>query len=269
MAKEGSGDQPKPAVDLTAQLREAVFVVQVDQGENAWPLANAVAIRNDTLLTTAREAEQLATYRAKGLKLSITRPAKDFKEEVQDIRINSVYDALAAKNVPDWIYYDIGLLTVRAGLTTVASLATVEDLADVGSGMPVTCIGHLHKCEQITRFNKNEFEPGLASGRIFAISELPEPREPSGRARLLHVRAEIPKGTCIGGSPVVNAAGHVLGLYAEAAAPLDGAANVPKDLHYVTMVSQQMIGLWLQNHDANTWPAAKAVAAVQKTQSQP
>jgi hypothetical protein len=238
-------------------------------------LANAVAIRNDTLLTTAREAEQLATYRAKGLKLSITRPAKDFKEEVQDIRINSVYDALAAKNAPDWIYYDIGLLTVRAGLPKVASLATVEDLGDTGSGMPVTCIGHLHKCEQITRFNKNEFEPGLASGRIFAISELPEPREPSGRAKLLHVRAEIPKGACVHGSPVVNAAGRILGLYAEAATPPDGGAaagaatNVPKDLHYVTMANRQMIDLWLQNHDANTWPTAKAVAAVQKTQSQP
>ena len=263
-------DKPhEKAVAPLAALREAVFVVQVEKGEYAWPLATCVAVAHDTLLTTARAAQQLATYRQQGFKAWITRPAADFKQEVQKMRVNRAYDSLAEKNSTAYVYYDIGLLTVGGGLPQFAPLAPVEDLADVGGGMPVTCLGYMHQVKQVTRFNKSEFQPRPVDGEILVISSFGGLPGQSAPAKLLHVGAEIPKGVCVDGSPVLNRAGRIIGVYSQAAAPPHNVTSVPKDLHYVTMVSPRMIDAWLRNHDAEAWPAAKATATVEKTQSQP
>ena len=45
------------------QLRDAVFLVEVEKAGRFWPFATCVAVGKETLLTSAREAMQLATWR--------------------------------------------------------------------------------------------------------------------------------------------------------------------------------------------------------------
>ena len=193
--------QQPSVVDVAAQLGEATFLLQAVKADRSWPFATCVAISGDTLLTTAREAEQLAAMRdEKGFTIWVTQPASGFKEQVQEIRINGVYASLADKPT-DWIYYDLGLLSVRGKLPKAARLASAEQLAGVDEGAPVACFGFTHDGEKITRFDK--FEPNLARGKVYlvtAAAELP------GRPRLLHVTADIPKNAY--GSPVVDAEGR-------------------------------------------------------------
>jgi hypothetical protein len=253
-------DERTPPADIASQLSDAVFLIQVEKSGRMWPFATCVAVGNDTLLTTAREAAQLAAWTAeKGFKVWITRQAGDFKEEVQDIRVHGVYAALPEKS-NDWIYCDLGLLTVRAKLPKTVALASPQDMADLEEGLPVFCFGFTHEGEKTTRFDK--FEPRLSQGKVYVITvsqNLP------GKPRLLHVKAEIPKFAH--GSPVVNAQGRLLGIYGESATPPAGA-DVPagspevKNMHYVSVASPELIKLWLQDRSNKLWvPAAAAPAA--------
>jgi hypothetical protein len=230
-----------------------------------WPYATCVAISNDTLLTTAREAAQLATWRTnEGFRIWVTRPAANFKEEVQDIRVHGVYASLTKKTNGWMIYFDLGLLTVRTNLPKAVPLASPEDLAALEEGLPVFCFGFTHEGETITRFDK--FEPRLTPGKIKLITvsqELPV------KARVLHIKAEIPKNAH--GSPIVNAAGRIIGIYGEAAAS-PGGEGVPagapalKNLHYAPVVNPELIKLWLQDRSDKIWVPATAFPTSQSPQ---
>jgi hypothetical protein len=261
------GEEKGQDADVGAQLGEAVFLLQVENSGQSWPFATCVAIHSDTLLTTAREAAQLATWREeKGFKIWVTRPATGFKEEVQDIRINGVFASLADK--PDrWIYFNMGLLVIQGKLPKAAPLASPEELAKLEEGLRVDCFGFTHEGEKISRFDR--FEPRLTQGKVYVISA---PADLPVRSALLHVKAEIPKNAY--GSPVVNAQGKVLGIYGEAAVPPTGKETAAggaglKNLHYVTVVNPEMLNLWLRDRDAKMWPPAAAVRTSQKTQDNP
>ncbi len=261
------GEEKGRGADVGTQLGEAVFLLQVENSGQSWPFATCVAIQSDTLLTTAREAAQLATWREeKGFKIWVTRPATGFKEEVQEIRINGVFASLADK--PDrWIYFNMGLLVIQGKLPKAAPLASPEELAKLEEGLPVACFGFTHEGEKISRFDR--FEPRLTQGKVYVISA---PADLPVRSALLHVKAVIPKNAY--GSPVVNAQGKVLGIYGEAAVPptekdtAAGGAGL-KNLHYVTLVNPEMLNLWLRDRDAKMWPPAAAVRTSQKTQDNP
>jgi len=51
----------RPAESPLVQLRDAVFLVEVEKAGRFWPFATCVAVGKDTLLTSAREAVQLAS----------------------------------------------------------------------------------------------------------------------------------------------------------------------------------------------------------------
>ena len=111
------GEEDKPEGDLRARLEEAVFLIQVEKSGRFWPFATCVAVGGDTLLTTAREAVQLAKWRAEKTfeKIWVTRPVGNFKEEAQDIRVIAPFASLPEES-GDLFYVDIGLLTVRGPL---------------------------------------------------------------------------------------------------------------------------------------------------------
>jgi hypothetical protein len=261
------GEEKGQSAGVGKELADAVFLLQVEKAGQAWPFATCVAIGNDTLLTTGREAAQLATWQEeKGFKIWVTRPATGFKEEVQDIRINGVFASLADK--PNgWIYFNMGLLVVRGKLPKVAPLAAPEELAKLEEGSSVSCFGFTHEGEKITRFDR--FEPRLTSGKVYVIT--PSPDLPA-RSILLHVKAEIPVHAY--GSPVVNAQGKVVGIYGEVAAPPPGKGAASsgaglKNMHYITVLNPDMLNLWLRNRDAKMWPAAAAIRTIQKPHGDP
>ncbi len=252
-----------PLSDIDARLRGAVYLLQVEKAGRSWPFATCVAVSRDTLLTTAREVAQLARWREEGeFKVWVTQPAQKFREEAQDLRVNGVFATLATKP-GDWVYYNLGLLTVSAKLPEVAALASNEESAGLEEGMPVACFGFFHEGEKTTRFDK--LEPRLAGGKIYVITV---DRTLPGQPRLLHVKAAIPNYAY--GSPVVNARGTVLGVYSEAAAPSEGkqtsSSGQSMNLHYMTVVASDVINLWLQDHNAKVWPLATAALKVEKTQ---
>jgi len=248
---------------LRAQLKEAVLLLQVERAGRAWPHATCVAISSDTLLTSAREALQLAEFREKGFKIWVTRQATGFKEEVQDIRVNDVFATLAQKP-NDWLDFSVGLLTLRGKLSKAVALVSSEELARMEKGIPVACFGFTHEGEEITRFDN--FEPRLTQGKVKVIAtsqDLP------GRPRLLHVQAEIPKFAY--GSPLVNAEGKLLGIYDEAAPPPGQKVNLDapqlKNMHLFTPVDPEMINRWLQGRDTKLWPLVVIGQTSEKTKA--
>jgi hypothetical protein len=265
---ESKPEKSEAPPDIAEQLKDVVFLLQVEKSGHRWPFATCVAIGKNTLLTTAREASHMAQWREKsGFKFWVTRPTDGFKEEeVRDIRIYGVFVPLADKP-NDWIYFDSALLTIRGDLPKAARLASREELAALERGAPVSCFGFSHEGEEVTRYDK--FEARLIPGKIKFITA---PPDLPGRPRLLHVKAEIPKNAY--GSAVVNAEGGLIGLYGEVAATPPGAAGGSggaelKNLHYVTMVNPEMINLWLRDRNAQMWPVAAAVPTTPKTQDHP
>jgi hypothetical protein len=264
--EQKTADRERQSADVASQLEKSVFLLQVEKSGHCWPFATCTAIGDDTLLTSGREALQLATWQARdGFKIWVTQ-GDEFKEEVRDIRINAAFESLAQKP-NDWIYFDVGLVTVQVKLPKVASLASPEECAGLEEGTPVTCLGFAHEGEKTTRFD--HFEPRPARGKVYVITvsaELP------GRPRLLHVRADIPKFAY--GSPVVNEEGRVLGVYGEAAVLPSGAnaaAGKPeiKNMHYVALVNAEMVERWLRDRDASTWPPAASPPSVETMQGNP
>jgi hypothetical protein len=269
--KSAGAKQMRESADIAARLNGAVFLIQVEKAGRTWPYATCVAIADDTLLTTAREAAQLAAMQTNdGFKVWVTRPADGFKEEVQDLRVNGVYASLADKP-NDWIYFDLGLLTVRGKLPKIAPLASREELMALEDGVPVACFGYPHEGDKVTRFDK--FEPRLSQGKVYVITvseELP------GRPRLLHIKADIPKFAY--GSPIVTRDGKVVGIYGEAAvspadeptgdsAPSDGQGL--KDMHYAAVVNPEMINLWLHDRGGKMWLPAIAQRTSESTRNKP
>jgi hypothetical protein len=281
-ARSGGGDESKKppagqvraATDLRAQLAEAVFLIVVEKADRYWPHATCVAVGNDTLLTTAYDAADLAKMRDKdSYKIWVTLPSDNqkpgaghlrfnFKAEVQDLRVLAPYAVLSEESEStDRFFVNIGLLTVQGALPKIASLASPKELDEVEEGFPVVCFGFTHEGQKMTRFDK--LEPRLTSAKVFGIEiaqKLP------GQPKLLYVQAEIPKNAY--GSPVVNSDGKILGLYSDAIP--EKKSQGLKNLHYVTMVNPELIDLWLRDRDnAKIWVPASPAPTPSKVQKQP
>ena len=247
-------EKPAEQADLRARLDDTVYLIVVETAGYYWPYATCVAVGNDTLLTTAREAAELAKWRDEGTyKIWVTRPGDNlkfkFKAEVQDIRVMAPFAPLPEEST-DLFFVDIGLVTVQGPLPKTVPLASSKELDEVEEGFPVVCFGFTHEGHKMTRFDK--LEPRLTGGKVFGIAfaqKLP------GQPKLLHVQAKMPENAF--GSPVVNEAGKLLGLYGDAIP--DGKGQKPKNLHYVTMVNQELIDSWVRDRDAKIWvPASPA-----------
>jgi hypothetical protein len=259
---------PRAAKDLGAQLKEAVFLIVVEKAGHSWPHATCVAVGNDTLLTSAVYATDLAEMRDKdSFKIWVTRPGDNlkftFKAEVRDIRVLAPFAVASEKSAStDRLFLDIGLLTVQGPLPKIASLASSKELDAVDEGFPVACFGFTHKGQKMTRYDS--FEPRLTEGSVYGIEAAR--RNLPGEPKLLHVQAEIPQNAY--GSPVVNGEGKILGIYSDAV-PEEKSQGL-KNLHYVTIVNPDLIDLWLRDRgSASIWVPASPVPTAPTTPKQP
>ena len=255
-AKPAGQEAKKPAEAKLAPVelpREAVFLVEVEKARRFWPFATCVAVAKDTLLTSAREAMQMAAWRQKeGFKLWAVSPALGLRLrlEIHEIRVHSVFSTLADKP-SDWIYYDLALLSVEGELPKIAALASAEDLAELKEDDPVRLLGFTHEGEKTPADRK--FEPQMLPGSIFVT---PVPKEDLlGKPRLLQVEAKIPPN--VYGSPIFNARGSVVAIYGAPAVPPDQdvppAAAAMKDIHYAAIVSAAVVRRWTEDRDENLW----------------
>ena len=71
----------------------------------------------------------------------------------------------------------------------------------------------------------------------------------SGAPLLLHLAGTLPKN--IYGSPLVNAAGHIVGVYAEKAQPTGADTVAGLELHYAPVVT--LARVWLAGQSLDHW----------------
>ena len=259
-APSDKSENPAPNEKSRAYARaaDAVYLIQVEKADRFWPFATCVAVAGDTLLTTAREAAQLARWReSRKFKVWVTRQAGDFREEAKEIRVIAPFVAVNEAS-DDLFYVDVGLLTVGRPLPNMVPVALPKELGEVEEGFPVTCVGFTHEGGKVTRFDI--FEPRQTVGKVYLIAcaqNLP------GQPKLLHVQAEMPKNAY--GSPVVNAAGKVIGLYGDVIPETKGLKN----LHYVTLVNSEWIDRWRQDRGGPTWTAPRPSPSTRQMRGKP
>jgi hypothetical protein len=256
------------------KLQKAVFLVLMATAHDYCTFATAVAIDKHTLLITAREAMGLVQVRDsprskdKGFKVWVAQPpvralpgGKDevqfaFQAEVKEIRVLAPYVSLTEAS-PNYFDLNIGLLTVKDSLPedAIAPVASPDELREVGRGSQLLCFGFYADCNLVNDKDKKKYEPQLAKAVVSW-------RFPG---QLMNIEAEMFKNAS--GSPVVNEAGKIIGLYA---APKPDDKD--KNLHIVTLLSLESIDAWLQKTaQATIWVPATPIPTSAKDQppSQP
>jgi len=222
--------------DVGEQMRDAVYLIQVEVGgesrKHSLPFATCCAIGEDTLLVSAREACFLMKWRKQdGYKIWATSPAKEIREEVRDIRVHRDFAKLATEQSGDWIFVNLGLVTVEGKLPKMLSLASPDELSGLSVGLEVACFGFTF--EEVDKILDTP-EPRLTRGKVY---------DPS----LFQLKAKIPPNAY--GSAIVSAQGKIIGVYGN---PAPEGTPV-KDLHYATVVNPGAINAWLERRDTEIW----------------
>ncbi|MGW8256054.1 MAG: hypothetical protein ACWGMZ_01065 [Thermoguttaceae bacterium] len=247
---------PPPTAEerLTAQIADAVYLIEVEKADHYWPLATCCAIGKNTLLTSARETAQLFAWRKNSdyaFKIWIANPGVGKKLAVKDIYLSAVF--LTLKDKPtDWIYYDLALLTVEEDLPKIMPLASPGELSNLREGMPVYCCGYAHTGEKISEYD--HFQPQAAPAKIFLLTT--QANLPS-RPRLLNIKGNIYQNAF--GSPIVNERGKILGVYGESL-QVQRRANESEErnamkIYYAPLLNVQAINLALNHDYGNIWLA--------------
>ncbi|MBN2024522.1 MAG: hypothetical protein JW809_17215 [Pirellulales bacterium] len=248
---------PWAAVERGLQRSVYLLVVEQPDGRFTYPFATASAVGRNTLLTSASVVRQLENdFRAKGFRLWAKNEATGVKAEVVGLDVFKGW--LVTPERRERIYFDLGGVRVKENLPEHVPLAAADDLASLATGQEVACLGIAHDCDPIEGEAANRFAqlaPRAAVGKILTVTRLDA--EP-GSPRLLHVKGSVPRN--VFGAPVVNAAGRLLGVYAE-------AANVPDDpglkLHYAPVLVPELIRQYVEGKGQTFWTPTGAPPVLQ------
>jgi hypothetical protein len=125
---------------------DAVLLLLVEEPKTAtaWPFGTASAIADHTMLTSATVATGLAGFREKGWRLWATNQRLGLKLEVADCRVHAAFVRSQSQS-EDQVYVDLGLLSIADSFPKRLSLATVDELADLDRGSPITVLGYLYE----------------------------------------------------------------------------------------------------------------------------
>jgi hypothetical protein len=227
-------------------LCSCVYLLTVeDPQRHSWPYASAVAIRHDTLLTSATVAVELSRLGKLGVKCWAHNQPSATRTEITAMHVYLPYQTLG-KEPDKQIYFDFALLTVPGKLPKTAPLASAAALADLEAGSPLVCLGIPHGDDPIDRFQT--FAVELVRGKVFAVTTF---QPPPGPRRLMHMRALVPP--CIFGSPVFTPDGKIVGVYSDAIPPPAGQPQANLNLHYVPVVATDVIQSWLDGRGGDLW----------------
>jgi len=262
--------QPTTEERIATQMKDAVFLIQVETAGHFWPFATCSAIGKNTLLTSAREASILNKWRndpENGFKIWITNPASSInKMAVQDIYVNADFMTEAVfmtlEHKPgDWNYYDLALLTVAEELPKTIPVASRKEIAEIEEGLTLYCFGFPHEGGKITKIDK--FSPHLVEGKIYSVTPPDLPDHP----RFLDIKGKIFKNAF--GSPIVNAKGNIIAIYDEAMqSDRDAGENAGQyriEIHYATVLNPKSINKGLKGEYGEIWISPD----LQKTGAEP
>jgi len=237
---------------MTKQVAPAVcLLVAVDpKTRTTFPYGCACAIRNDALLTSAALALELEKRRRSDWQIQATWPKHGTTLSVRDIKVHRGF-ADTADTPEEQIYWDLAVLTVDGKMADVAALAGAGDLAELEQGMPLGCLAIAHTAEPLTRFDT----PMVELTRVKLFGRIPLMTSDGvvqpGAPELLCLSGSLPDR--LHGSPIVNEAGKIVGVYAEKAYFPDGEAGQSPNLHYASETT--FVRAWLAGQGTEHWKA--------------
>jgi len=230
---------------MTKKVAPAVcLLVAVDpKTDRVFPYGCASAIRNDALLTSGALASELEKRRRSGWEIRATWPGHSRTLVVRDIKVHRGF-VDTADTPEEQIYWDLAVLTVLGKTTDVATLAGARELSELEQGMPLGCLAIAHTTEPLTRFDT----PMVELGRVKLSGQVPlstsDGAVQPGAPELLCLGGSLPDK--IHGSPVVNQAGTIVGVYAEKADP-----SQSPDHHYASETT--LVRAWLAGQGTEHW----------------
>ncbi len=264
-------ERARPWSEVLDQVREALFVIQVEDptGQASWPIANACAIRADTLLTSGTAASAIVSLQATQLdnvelrsrKWSVwAQSATGLRRRVTTIRVHQGYEELPVESpegaIDPRMYFYLALLTVEGTLPATLPIAPAAV-----EGLPVAAAGIPYRSERATRFQS--YSAGLMEGRVEMLGHL-DPKRAESPA-LLRITASIPlpepdaMGPYMFGCPVIDRGGNLVGVYSSPGlTPEAQRAN----MHYAA--ETRLVALWLSGEGLGSWvePSATVSSAV-------
>ena len=244
-ATEALTPAKSPEERLAKQIKDAVYLVQVEKGGRFWTIFSCCAVGKNVLLTSAREAALLDEERNNPdlqWKAWITNPENGLKLAVKDIYVNSLYLSMADK--PDnMIYYDFGLMTVAEDLPKALELASAHDLDELDEGLKVYSCSFGRGRERITKHDP--FQQQLVELKISAISQPPDSSASRG---LMRMTGKLPNADI--GTPVLNDRAKIVAIYGDATQPAG-----MEEIHLAPVLIPEIISAGLKQRDGNIWIA--------------
>jgi len=258
---EARSDQTSFTVKVTAidawktmakRVAPAVcLLVAVDpETDAAYPYGCACAIRNDALLTSGVLALELQKRRAADWLIRANWPEQGRMLNVREIKVHRAFTA-TADTPQEQIYWDLAVLTVEGNIADVAELAAARDLTELEQGMPLGCLAIAHNAEPLTRFDTPAVELTQLKLLDHYTLTTPDGAAQPGAPRLLCLSGSLPDK--IHGSPIVNEAGKIVGVYAEKAERSDKKATQPSNIHYAS--ETVLVRAWLAGQATEHWIA--------------
>ena len=236
--------EPWKAAKEAALPAYRLIAVEDPQSQTTWPLAGAVIVGPQALLTTADVGIELQKLRAREMKVKILRDSQDAGVLADQIRIHAAFQ----KAGPDeQLYFDLAIVSTGERLTGAATLATAAELATIERGQPLACAATDHSGEPIDRFQRLRAE--WQTGKVFAVTRL---SSEAGAPRLLHLRGAFSDKSS--GSPIFDDHGQLVAVYCEAA-PEEKGASAARALHYAKLIEPRLIELGLSQSDNSVWVA--------------
>ncbi|HEX7449097.1 MAG TPA: FHA domain-containing protein [Pirellulales bacterium] len=248
---EKAGDSP-PELPIAADSEELagetglssyrLIVVKDPQTQAAFPLAGAVIVGEQGLLTTADVAVEIAKFAARGWQIRAVRSSQDSGVPLDGILVHAAFPNADREQQ---LYFNLAILYAAERLDDVATLAPATELAELERGQPLACMAIDHAGEAIDRFQ--HLRPEGHSLKVFALRGLsPE----AGAPRILLLRGALTDKAS--GGPIFNDRGYLIALYCEAA-PADGASQNAPAIHYAKLIEPSLIELGLSREENQVW----------------
>jgi hypothetical protein len=220
-------------------IKDTMYVVTLTDpnGQQEYPIANAIAVTSDGLITTAVVAHEIQRRKQQdGWKINVVLGSNGVREPVHDVLIHKSHRKLAEDPMAQ-IYVDIAILKVQERQDrVVAELAREAELEKLEPGYPLRCLIIKHHGEPLTSFDDTEpiFNDDV---RLHSRDQLiVDPPSPT----ILHLQGELPKHSH--GCAVYNKENKLLAILAETAffpedsdlAQLNGRLHYAPDLFLVS-----------------------------------
>jgi len=227
---------PNPWQSALTAVAPAVclLVVETPDRSKSFPCGTACAIREDALLTNGMLAAELENKRRKDWRVKAFWPNDGLELPVREILVHRGFNE-TVETPEKQIYFELAILLLDGKCQAVAALAEPNELAEIEAGLPLACAGISHRGLPRTSFDNPRVEQSMT--RVYLREPLVglEGVPSSGAPVVLHLTGDFPKN--IFGSPLVNAAGRIVGTYADKADLPEADVRAGLELHYALLVT--------------------------------